>query len=280
MPLAMPVTRSPAAQQAAQQMVGNLLANIGQDPVLLGALRAYRRGRAEARWCRQSEQEQAALGDVGRHAREGVSDLAQACTSMAGRPVARRVIDAPVARQCPSRASQIGQIGPATSWTRRSKGNLVDSLRDIATKSSSRRAGEFGRARGRPRQGAGSCSLPSRHLCGLPQVPPRCRPPRPAPTRSTPRNLARPPTRPRPALQQSRPRRPDHPLARWEDFRSGPTVDFGCHRQPRGTPRSDTADRKIQASPAPRSIERGSAGIRRWRSGVAHHTLPSGLPRS
>jgi len=78
--------------QAAQQMAGNLLSSITDNPILLGAI-GLTVGAMLGALVAQSEQEQAALGDVGRRAREGAGEIAQEAVNR-GAAVARQVVDA------------------------------------------------------------------------------------------------------------------------------------------------------------------------------------------
>ena len=169
--------------QAAQQMVGNLLANIGQNPVLLGAL-GLTVGAVLGALVPQSEQEQAALGDVGRHAREGVSDLAQAAVD-GGATVARQVIDA--GREAVSEQGLADKsVGHFVDEAL--KGNLVDSLRDIATvvvKAGDSAVREAGLGKEQ------DPALPSATFVASPGSPAMPTTPA-APTRATPRNPGAP----------------------------------------------------------------------------------------
>ncbi len=78
--------------QAAQQFTGDLLSNITNNPVLLGAL-GVAAGAILGALVPQSDQEEAALGSVAGQARDGVSQLAQDLLERGG-TVAQKVMDA------------------------------------------------------------------------------------------------------------------------------------------------------------------------------------------
>jgi ElaB/YqjD/DUF883 family membrane-anchored ribosome-binding protein len=115
------------AGQAVQQMAGNLLSSIGDNPVVLGAI-GLAVGAVLGALVPQSEQERAALGDVGRQAREEASGLAQAAVDR-GATVARQVVDA-------GRESLAGQgladKSPGHFVDEAIKGNLTGSVGEIA----------------------------------------------------------------------------------------------------------------------------------------------------
>jgi ElaB/YqjD/DUF883 family membrane-anchored ribosome-binding protein len=113
--------------QAAHQMSGNLLANLTDNPILLGAI-GLTVGAMLGALVPQSEQEQAALGDVGRRAREGVGDIAQEAVNR-GAAVARHVVDA--GRQS---AADEGLAGKTVGHfvDEALKGNLAGNVGEIA----------------------------------------------------------------------------------------------------------------------------------------------------
>jgi ElaB/YqjD/DUF883 family membrane-anchored ribosome-binding protein len=78
--------------QAARQMAGNLFSNFTDNPILLGAI-GLTVGAMLGALVPQSDQEQAALEDVGRRTRESAGDLAQEAVDR-GTAVARQVLDA------------------------------------------------------------------------------------------------------------------------------------------------------------------------------------------
>jgi ElaB/YqjD/DUF883 family membrane-anchored ribosome-binding protein len=116
-----------ASGQAAQQMAGSLISMIGDNPVILGAI-GVAVGAVLGALIPQSEQEQAALSDVGRQAREGVSGLAQEAVDR-GAAVARQVVDA-------GRESLAGQgladKSPGHFVDEAIRGNLTGSVGEIA----------------------------------------------------------------------------------------------------------------------------------------------------
>jgi len=113
--------------QTAHQMASNLLANLTDNPILLGAI-GLTVGAMLGALVPQSEQEQAALGDLGRHAREGVSDIAQEAVDRGG-AVARQVVDA-----ASESAADAGLAGKTAGHfvDEALKGNLAGSVGEIA----------------------------------------------------------------------------------------------------------------------------------------------------
>jgi ElaB/YqjD/DUF883 family membrane-anchored ribosome-binding protein len=116
-----------ASGQAAQQMAGNLISMIGDNPVMLGAI-GLAVGAVLGALVPQSEQEQAALIDVGRRAREGISGLSQEAVDR-GAAVAKKVMEA-------GRESAAGQgladKTPGHFVDEAIKGNLAGSVSEIA----------------------------------------------------------------------------------------------------------------------------------------------------
>jgi ElaB/YqjD/DUF883 family membrane-anchored ribosome-binding protein len=78
--------------RSAQQVAGNLLSSMSDNPMLLGAI-GLTVGAMLGALVPRSEQEQAAFGDVGRRAREGVGEIAQEAVNR-GAAVARQVVHA------------------------------------------------------------------------------------------------------------------------------------------------------------------------------------------
>jgi len=113
--------------RAAHQMAGNLLANLTENPILLGAI-GLTVGAMLGALVPRSEQEQAALGDVGRRARDGVSDIAREAVDRGGE-VARQVVDA--ARET---ATDEGLVGKTAGYfvDEALKGNLAGSVGEVA----------------------------------------------------------------------------------------------------------------------------------------------------
>jgi ElaB/YqjD/DUF883 family membrane-anchored ribosome-binding protein len=116
-----------ASGQAAQQMAENLLSTVSENPVLLGAI-GLAVGAVLGALVPQSEQEQGALGDVGRQARESVSGLAQEAVDR-GAAVARQVVDA--GRESMARQG-LADKSPGHFVDEAIKGNLVGSVGEIA----------------------------------------------------------------------------------------------------------------------------------------------------
>jgi hypothetical protein len=116
-----------ASGQAAQQMAGNLLSTMTENPVLLGAI-GLAVGAVLGALVPQSAQEQAALEDIGRQAREGATGLAQEAVDR-GATVARQVVEA-------GRESVAGQgltdKSPGHFVDEAIKGNLAGSVSEIA----------------------------------------------------------------------------------------------------------------------------------------------------
>jgi len=113
--------------QTAQQMADNLLSNMADNPILLGAI-GLTVGAMLGALVPQSEQEQAALGDVGRRAREGAGEIAQEAVNR-GAAVARQVVDA--ARDS---AADEGLTGKSAGHfvDEALKGNLAGNVGEIA----------------------------------------------------------------------------------------------------------------------------------------------------
>jgi hypothetical protein len=113
--------------QAAREMAGNLLSNMVDNPILLGAI-GLTVGAMLGALVPQSEQEQAALGDVGRRARESAWEIAQEAVNR-GAAVARQVVDA--ARESTADEGLAGKtVGHFVDEAL--KGNLAGNVGEIA----------------------------------------------------------------------------------------------------------------------------------------------------
>ena len=113
--------------QAARQMGGDLLANLTDNPILLGAI-GLAVGAILGALVPQSEQEQAALGDVGRRVREGAGEIAQDAVDR-GATVARQVVD--TARESAAGEGLAGKtVGHFVDEAL--KGNLASSVGEVA----------------------------------------------------------------------------------------------------------------------------------------------------
>lgn len=113
--------------QAAQEMAGQLITTIAENPVLLGAI-SLAAGALLGALVPQSEQEQEALSDLARSAREGASGVAQEVLDR-GTTVMREVVDA--GRES---AAEHGLVDKSAGHfvDEALKGNLAGSVGEVA----------------------------------------------------------------------------------------------------------------------------------------------------